>query len=70
MKQPISLIETQYETILESLESTLKVLQNVDYDCDSMLSKNVEKTAPYAVGFSRSAVNELISTLKAIQSLS
>jgi hypothetical protein len=69
MKQPISLSETQYETILESLESTLNVLNNVDYECDNMNPKNVEKTAPYAVGFSRSAVNELISTLKAIQSL-
>ena len=64
----MTLTESQLEVVLESIQETLKVLDRVDYQCDNMNPKNVEKTAPYAVGYSREALRSLIDTIQAIQS--
>ena len=64
----MTLTESQLEVVLESIQETLKVLDRVDYQCDNMDPKNVEKTAPYAVGYSRETLRSLIDTIQAIQS--
>ena len=64
----MTLTASQLEVIIESIQHTLNVLENVDYECDNMNPKNVEKTAPYAVGYSRETLSSLIKTIHAIQS--
>jgi len=63
----MEITNTEFETLVESLESTLKVLQNVDYNVDSMNPKNVEKTSPYAIGFSRASIVSILQTLETIK---
>ena len=65
--EPITISRSHYETLVESIEEVLKVLNKVDYDCDSDDPKNVCYTAPYAVGYSQSVVTQLLSNLKTIQ---
>ena len=52
--------------LIESLQNTLKVLDNVDYECDNMDPKNVEKTAPYAIGYAKAEIATLMETVQAI----
>ena len=54
------------ERILESLQHPLSVLNNVDYSCDNMDPENVEKTAPYAIGYAKAEVANLMETVQAI----
>jgi hypothetical protein len=63
----MEITNTEFETLVESLESTLKVLRNVDYDIDSTDPKNVEKTSPYAIGFSRASILSILQTLETIK---
>ena len=63
----MEITNTEFENLVESLESTLKVLQNVDYNVDSMNPKNVEKTSPYAIGFSRASIVSILETLNTIK---
>ena len=63
----MEITNTEFENLVESLESTLKVLQNVDYNVDSMNPKNVEKTSPYAIGFSRASIVSILQTLETIK---
>ena len=65
--EPITISGSHYETIVESVEELLKVLNKVDYDCDSDDPKNVCHTAPFAVGYSQSVATQLLSNLKTIQ---
>ena len=65
--EPITISRSHYETIVESVEELLKVLNKVNYDCDSLDPKNVCYTAPYAVGYSQGVVSQLLSNLKTIQ---
>ena len=60
------LTDLQLNNIIESLQNTLKVLDNVDYECDNMDPKNVEKTAPYAIGYAKAEVATLMETVQAI----
>ena len=60
------LTDSQLERIIESLQQTLNVLNNVDYKCDDMDPKNVEKTAPYAIGYAKAEVATLMETVQAI----
>ena len=64
----MTLTETQLEVVIESIQDALNVLNRVDYECDNMNPKNVEKTAPYAVGYSKETLKSLINTIHAIQS--
>jgi len=64
----MNLTESQLEVVLESIQHTLDVLDRVDYQCDNNDPKNVEKTAPYAVGYSKETLKSLINTIHAIQS--
>ena len=60
------LTNSQLESILESLQNTINVLNNVDYKCDNMNPKNIEKTAPYAIGYAKAEVTTLMETVQAI----
>ena len=60
------LTDSQLESILESLQQTLNVLNNVDYKCDNMDPKNIEKSAPYAIGYAKAEVATLMETVQAI----
>tara|TARA_R100001163_G_scaffold1811_4_gene2849 strand:+ start:1702 stop:1908 length:207 start_codon:yes stop_codon:yes gene_type:complete len=60
------LTDSQLESILESLQNTINVLNNVDYKCDNMDPKNIEKTAPYAIGYAKAEVTTLMETVQAI----
>tara|TARA_B100000073_G_C23461896_1_gene463748 strand:+ start:417 stop:617 length:201 start_codon:yes stop_codon:yes gene_type:complete len=64
----MTLTESQLEVVIESIQDALNVLDRVDYECDNMNPKNVEKTAPYAVGYSKETLRSLIDTIQAIQS--
>jgi len=64
----MNLTESQLEVVIESIQDAIRVLDRVDYECDSNDPKNVEKTAPYAVGYSRETLKCLINTIHAIQS--
>ena len=64
----MTLTETQLEVVIESIQDALNVLDRVDYECDNLNPKNVEKTAPYAVGYSKETLRSLIETIHAIQS--
>ena len=63
----MEITDTEFENLVETLESTLKVLQDVDYNVDSMNPKNVEKTSPYAIGFSRASIVSILQTLETIK---
>ena len=60
------LTDSQLESIIESLQQTLNVLNNVDYSCEHMDPKNIEKTAPYAIGYAKAEVATLMETVQAI----
>jgi len=60
------LTDSQLESILESLQNTINVLNNVDYKCDKMDPKNIEKTAPYAIGYAKAEVTTLMETVQSI----
>ena len=66
MTEPLNLTQIQYETILESLEHIFKILDSVDYDVDGSNPEHVKKTAPYAIGYTRESVLNLIETVQAI----
>ena len=50
------------ETLIEGLESAIKVCYNVD-----STDGNCERTYPYAVGYSRGAMEMIISNLEALK---
>jgi hypothetical protein len=60
------LTDSQLENIIQSLQNTINVLNNVDYQCDEMNPKNVEKTAPYAIGYAKAEVTNLMETVQSI----
>ncbi len=64
---PITISRSHYDTIVESVEEVLKVLNKVNYDCDDSDPKNVCHTAPFAVGYSQSVVTQILSNLKTIK---
>lgn len=57
----VKIPETTLETLIEGLESAVNV-------CYTALDKPVEQGYPYATGYSRSAMNETIKTLKSLKS--
>jgi hypothetical protein len=59
----ITIPETTFETLIESIESALNVCYNVDGS-----SKDNEKSYPYAVGYCRGALELTVQNLKRIKS--
>lgn len=70
MKQ-IILSESTFQTLIESLESAILVCEKVDYTLskkEKNLLQNVEKTAPYALGYTKSTLHTLKEQLKSLKS--
>lgn len=61
----ITIPETTIESLIEELESALKVCYNVDY-----LSTVPEKTSAYAVGYSEGTIENVLKNLQTIKSKS
>jgi hypothetical protein len=59
----ITIHKYELEILLEGIEDTMKVLSNVDYTVDKYDPRNVEKTAPYSIGYSRSSLRVIRETL-------
>ena len=57
----ITIPATTLETIIEGLESAINVCDNVDSNDD-----DCEKSYPYAVGYSRSAMKMIQEQLKSL----
>lgn len=60
----ITFTRSEVETLLDGLLNTQGVLNRVDYECDNMDPENVEKTAPFAVGYSKSNIHALVEYLQ------
>jgi len=60
----VTLPVSTLESIIDSLDSALKVCYNVDYQSDDS-----EKSAPYATGYSRAAMQLVQNQLKRCASL-
>jgi|TARA_E500000318_G_scaffold52106_1_gene48697 hypothetical protein len=59
----ITIHKYELEILLEGIEDTLRVVSGVDYSTDSYDPRNVEKTAPYVVGYSKSSLRLIHETL-------
>ena len=59
----ITLHKYELEILLEGIEDTLRVVSGVDYTLDNYDPRNVEKTAPYAVGYSKENLRLIHETL-------
>jgi hypothetical protein len=59
----ITIPETTFESLIEDLESAINVCNNVDYQSDEP-----EKSAPYATGYCRSAMKQIVEELQQIKS--
>lgn len=55
--------QVKLQRIIDSLNNALNVLYNVDYDADSSSPENIEKTAPFAVGYGRTAMKYAVQDL-------
>ena len=59
----ITLHKYELEILLEGIEDTLRVMSGVDYTVDNYDPRNVEKTAPYSIGYSQSSLRLIHETL-------
>lgn len=67
----VTISEGTLESMIETLESAISVCKKVDYNLskkERMLYKNTEKTAPYALGYTRSTLQMMIEQLKTLKS--
>lgn len=67
----VTISEGTLESLIETLESAISVCNKVDYNLskkERMLYKNTEKTAPYALGYTRSTLQMMIEQLKTFKS--
>lgn len=68
---PIQISESTLDSLIESLETAAKVANNVDYTLskkERLKFENTEKTAPYALGYTRAAISTVIENLKSLKS--
>ncbi len=59
----ITIHKYELEILLEGIEDTLRVMSGVDYTVDKYDPRNVEKTAPYSIGYSQSNLKTIHETL-------
>ena len=57
-------IESELQTIIENLQNALQIVGKVDYSLDESDISNVEYTAPYAIGYAKSALQTSIKDLE------
>jgi hypothetical protein len=60
--------QVKLQRVIDSLNNAISMCNKVDYSVDGSLVENIEKTAPHAVGYSKStmmyAVRDLENVLK------
>ena len=56
----------EVENIINMLENAIRVCYNVDYSVDDTNPANVEKTAPFACGYSRNAMMTVVEQLRKV----
>jgi len=54
----------EIKNLISTLEHAVNVCCKVDYSVDSSNAENVEYTAPFALGYSKSAMRTVIQQLK------
>lgn len=59
----ITIHKQELEILIEGIEDTLKVLSEVDYTSDNIDPRDVKKSSPYAVGYSRESLKHVHETL-------
>ena len=57
-------LESELQNIINSLQNALQVVDKVDYSVDESDASNLEYTAPYAIGYARSALQASIKDLE------
>ena len=57
-------LESELQTIIDNLNYALQVVAKVDYSVDESDISNVEYTAPYAIGYAKSALQTSIKDLE------
>jgi hypothetical protein len=57
-------LESELQTIIDNLNHALEVVGKVDYSVDESDASNLEYTAPYAIGYARSALQTSIKDLE------
>ena len=60
--------EPLMEVLQESIQHALNVCYKVEYGYDSSDPANIEKCAPYAIGYSKATLESLLDTFKSIRS--
>ena len=63
----ISISKYTFDTIVENIETLQKVLNKVDYEKDHHDPKNIEYAPAYAIGYSRSTLDEILTNLNIIK---
>jgi len=63
----ITISKFTFDTLVESVQELSKVLNNVDFDKDHSDPKNIKHAPAYAVGFSKSTVDSILSNLNTIK---
>jgi hypothetical protein len=56
----------QVKNLIRTLENAIEVCYGVDYDCEKNDPANVEKTAPFACGYSRTAMMTVVKELREV----
>tara|TARA_Y100000992_G_scaffold280779_1_gene228088 strand:- start:62 stop:289 length:228 start_codon:yes stop_codon:yes gene_type:complete len=59
--------ESLMEVLQESIQHALNVCYKVEYGYDSTNPADIEKCAPYAIGYTKSTLESLLDTFKSIQ---
>ena len=54
------------QRVIDSLNNAISMCDKVDYDADDSLVENIEKTAPHAVGYSKSAMRYAVQDLEKV----
>jgi len=56
--------QVKLQRVIDSLNIAINMCNKVDYDADSSLVENIEKTAPHAVGYSKTAMRYAVQDLE------
>ncbi len=57
-------LESELQNIIKNLQNALEVVAQVDYSVDGSSVSDLEYSAPYAIGYARSALQASIKDLE------
>ena len=57
-------LESELQNIIKNLQNALEVVAKVDYSVDGSSVSDLEYSAPYAIGYARSALQSSIKDLE------